>query len=174
MTRKEMMKRFREHMSKYHPVKGKYRGGAFVTGDASFLAAGGESTPGTDRDASHAAEDAPSNPTIRGGRGRPRQKRTLGQGARSKQSSTEDTAAAEGVKCPACEQRHRLEDCYYVYPGKAPQWFTPQAGVTAMVKYRLEHDTDVQEQLRGQKRAHTRTPIIKQSQSYTPEAPSVE
>jgi hypothetical protein len=174
MTRKEMMKRFREHMSEHHPVKGKYRGGAFVTGDASFLAAGGESTPGTDRDASHAAEDAPSNPTIRGGRGRPRQKRTLGQGARSKQSLTEDTAAAEGVKCPACEQRHRLEDCYYVYPGKAPQWFTPRAGVTAMVNYRLEHDTDVQEQLRGQKRARTRTPIIKQSQSYTPEAPSIE
>jgi hypothetical protein len=43
-----------------------------------------------------------------------------------------------------------------------------------MVNYRLEHDTDVQEQLRGQKRARTRTPIIKQSQSYTPEAPSVE
>jgi len=174
MTRKEMMKRFREHMSEHHPIKGKYRGGAFVTGDASFLAAGGESTPGTDRDASHAAEDAPSNPTTRGGRGRPRQKRALGQGARSKQSSTEDTAAAEGVKCPACEQRHRLEDCYYVDPGKAPQWFTPRAGVTAMVKYRLEHDTDVQEQLRNQKRARTRTPIIKQSQSYTPEAPSIE
>jgi hypothetical protein len=174
MTRKEMMKRFREHMSEHHPVKGKYRGGIFVTGDASFLAAGGEFTSGTDRDASHAAEDAPSNPTIRGGRGRPRQKQTLGQGARSKQSSTEDTVAAKGVKCPACEQCHRLEDCYYVYPGKAPQWFTPQAGVTAMVNYRLEHDTDVQEQLRGQKRARTRTPIIKQSQSYTPKASSVE
>jgi hypothetical protein len=125
MTCKEMMKRFQEHMSEHHPVKGKYWGGAFVTGDTSFLAAGGESTSGTDRDASHAAEDAPSNPTIRSGQGRPQQKRTLGQGARSKQSSTEDTAAAEGVKCSACEQRHRLEDCYYVYPGKAPQWFTP-------------------------------------------------
>jgi hypothetical protein len=60
MTCKEMMKRFREHMGEHHPTKGKQRGGAFVAGDASFLAAGGASTAGTDRDASHAAEDAPS------------------------------------------------------------------------------------------------------------------
>ncbi|KAL5372452.1 hypothetical protein PMIN06_012139 [Paraphaeosphaeria minitans] len=51
MTRKEMMKRFREHMSKYHPTKGKQQRGAFAAGNTSFLAAGGESTPGTDRDA---------------------------------------------------------------------------------------------------------------------------
>jgi hypothetical protein len=174
MTRKEMMKRFRDHMSEHHPTKGKHRGGAFVAGDASFLAAGGASTPGTDRDASHAAEDAPSNPINQGGRGRPQNKRTLVQRATSKQSSTEDTAAAGGVKCPACEQRHRLENCFYVHPGKAPQWFMPRAGVTAMVKYRLEHDTDVQEQLREQKRARTRTPTIKQSQLHTPEASSAE
>jgi hypothetical protein len=103
-------------------------------GNTSFLAAGSVSTPGTDRDASHAAEDVPSDLTNQGRQGRPWQKRALGQVARSKQSSTEDMAAAEGVKCLAREQRHRLENCYYVYLEKAPQWFTPRAGVTAMVK----------------------------------------
>jgi hypothetical protein len=71
MTCKEMMKRFQEHMSEHYPIKGKYWGGAFVTDDASFLAADGNSILGTDRDASHAAKDAPSTLTIHGRRGRP-------------------------------------------------------------------------------------------------------
>lgn len=161
ITRKDMMKRFREHMAKYHPIKGKQRGGAFVAGNKSTLAAGGESTPGTDRDASHAAEDASSTPTIQGSRGRPRQKRTFGQSTISKQSSTEDTAAAGGGKCPACEQRHELENCYYVHTKNAPEWFTPRAGIAAMVRHRLENDTSLQEQLQGLKRSRTNTPKIK-------------
>lgn len=169
MTRKDMMKRFREHMSKYHPTKGKYQRGAFGTGNTLFLAAGGESTPGMDRDASAIADSASSTPTTQGSRGRPRQKRTIGQSTTSKQSLTGDTAAAGGAKCPACEQRHRLEDCYYVYKDKAPEWFTPRSGIAAMVRHRMEHDTDLQEQLRSGKRARTKTPNIKTSMSQTPD-----
>lgn len=172
MTRKEMMKRFRDHMSDHHPTKGKLRGGAFAAGDVSFLA-GGESDHSTnDRDASHAAESAHHLTTNRSRRGRPRYQRPFGHQATSKQSSTEDTAAAEGVKCPACEQRHKLEDCYYAYPENAPQWFTPRSGIAAMVRYRLEHDTNVQGQIRGRKRSRTRTPTIKQQN--TPEASSAD
>ena len=169
MTRKDMMKRFREHMSKYHPTKGKQQRGAFVAGNTSFLAAGGESTPGMDRDALAIADSASSTPTTQGSRGRPRQKRTIGQSTTSRQSLTRDTAAAEGVKCPACEQRHRLDDCYYVFNDKAPEWFTPRSGIAAMVRHRIEHDTDLQEQLRSGKRARTKTPNIKMSMSQTPE-----
>ena len=53
MARKEKMKRFREHLSKYRPAKGSQHWGAFAAGNDSLLAAGGASTPGTDRDASH-------------------------------------------------------------------------------------------------------------------------
>ena len=169
ITRKDMMKRFREHMTKYHPVKGKQRGGAFVAGNESAFAAGGASTPGTDRDASHAAEVASSTPTIKGSRGRPRQKRTIGHSTTSKQSSIEDTAAAGGVKCPACEQRHGLDNCYYVHIDRAPDWFTPRAGIAAMVRHRLENDNDLQELLRGSKRARTKIPNMKISNSQTPE-----
>lgn len=168
MTRKEMMKRFREHMTKYHPTKGKQRGGAFVAGNESAFAAGGASTQGTDRDASHAAEVASSTPTTQGSRGRPRQKRTIGHSTTSKQSSTQDTAAAGWTKCPACEQRHGLENCFYVHTDKSPDWFTPRTGIAAMVRYRLEHDTNLQDLLRGSKRSRTKTPNIKTSQS-TPE-----
>jgi hypothetical protein len=42
-------------MSKYHPTRGRQQKGAFAAGNASSLAASGESTQGTDRDASHAA-----------------------------------------------------------------------------------------------------------------------
>jgi hypothetical protein len=135
MTRKEMMKRFREHMSKYHPTKGRQQKGAFAAGNVSSLAAGGESTPGTDRDASHVADGALSTPTTLGSRGRPRQKRNIGQRTISKQSLTEDTAAAEGRKCPACEQRHGLENCYYVHNENTPEWFAPRPGIAAMVKH---------------------------------------
>lgn len=155
MTRKEMMKRFREHMSMNHPIKGRQQRAAFAAGDASFLAAGGASTPGTDRDASRAADNASSTLTTQGSRGRPRNKRSLGQGTKSKQSSTEDTAAAGGANCPACEQRHGLENCYYVHKDRAPEWFVPRKGMAMMVSWRLEHDADLQELIRGEKRSRT-------------------
>ena len=166
MTRKTMMKRFREHMSDHYPVKGRQQRGAFAASDASFLAAGGASTPGTDRDASHAADSASSTPTTQGSRGRPRNKRNIGQVTKSKWSSTEDTAAAGGAKCPACEQRHGLENCYYVHKEKAPKWFVPRSGIAAMVEYRLEHDTDLQEKLKAEKRSCTKT-----SKNKTPQSP---
>ena len=161
MNRKEMMKRFREHMVILHPLKGKQQKGAFAAAGPS-LAAGGESTPGTDRDASHAAEVAPSK------RGRPRQKRPFGQRATSEQSLKEDTTAVGDLKCPACEQRHSLQDCFYAFPSQAPDWFTPRPGFSAMVNYRMQNDPELQESLRRAKRPRTLTPRIKQSHTPTP------
>jgi len=164
-----MMKRFREHMALLHPIKGKQQRGAFAAAGPS-LAAGGASTPGTDRDASHAAEVAPStheqqtwttnNQRVRG---RPREKRSFGQSATSKQSSTNDTAAAGGLKCPACEQRHSLKDCFYTFPEHTPEWFHPRSGFTAMVNYRIQNDSNLQEEMRKVKRLRSQTPRSKQS-----------
>jgi hypothetical protein len=153
MTRRQMMKRFREHMSDHYPVKGKQQRAAFAASGVSFPADGGESTQGAERDASRAADDASSASTTQGGRGRPQKKRNFGQTTTSKQSSTEDTAAAGGKVCPACGQRHRLDKCYYVYKDKAPEWFVPRSGTTMMVSWRLEHDADLQELIRGEKRS---------------------
>jgi hypothetical protein len=166
MTRKEMMKRFQEHISKYHP-KGRQQRGAFAAGNTSTLTASSESTPDTDRDASHVNECASSTPTTQGSQGRPCQKRSIGQSTTSRQSLTRDTAAAGGAKCPACRQRHRLDNCYYVYKEKALEWFTPRDGIAEMVQFQLEQNADLQDQVRSAKRARTKTPAIKMSQ--TPE-----
>jgi len=173
INRKEMMKRFREHMALLHPIKGKPQRGAFAAAGPS-LAAGGASTPGTDRDASHAAEDAPSiheqqtwTTNNQRGRGRPRQKRSFGQSATSKQSSIDDTAAVGGLKCPACEMRHSLKDCFYAFPEHTPEWFNPRPGFTAMVNYRIQNDSHLQEEMRKVKRLRSQIPRTKLSYTQT-------
>ena len=73
MDRKEMIQRFREHMTINHPLRsGKHK--AFVADDASFLADGGAPTQGKDRDA-YPAESA----SLQNNRGRPRNQRTAGR-----------------------------------------------------------------------------------------------
>ena len=52
------MKRFREHMMTTHPLRLKHKA-AFWLDEASYLADGGATTQGTEKDAS-TAENAPS------------------------------------------------------------------------------------------------------------------
>ncbi|KAG6037610.1 hypothetical protein E4U19_001857 [Claviceps sp. Clav32 group G5] len=53
MDRREMMKRFRDHMTRYHPLEKNSRVGVFVTADdQSSLADGGASTQSRKMDAS--------------------------------------------------------------------------------------------------------------------------
>ena len=143
-------------MGVIYPIKGKQQRGTFAAGsekDHSTMALPSAGfIPGTDRDASQNADDVNS-------RGRPRQKRKLVQKTLSKQSSKEDMVATKGrKKCPACEQCHMLKDCYYAFPEQAPDWFIPKSGYTAMVKHKVQHDPDFQEQLRKQKRLRSLYP----------------
>jgi hypothetical protein len=170
-----MMKRFREHMSMEHP-KGKPYRGAFVGSEDSAFAVSGEPTTGNKRDASHVENGAPSAPG-EGSRGHTRRKHTPGQRAygqrapshraTSKQPFKEGTATADGARCPACEQPHQLKDCYYVFGENAPQWWHPNPSIVKLVKISMEHDADLQNQVRACKRSRTRTPAVKTS--YTPE-----
>jgi hypothetical protein len=164
MTRKEMMKRFREHMMTNHPLRtGKHKA-AFVADDASFLA-GGESNQSHEGDAQH-AESAPSK-----NRGRPRYQRPTGKNnVRSKRPSDHEPAKAEGTKCPACGQRHGVRECYYLNPEQAPDWWKPNEAVTELIGYKRKHDTAFQGILRGQSRQRSDTPIVtKKSHTPTPE-----
>lgn len=164
MTRKEMMKRFREHMIANHPLRiGKHKA-AYAVDDASFLA-GGESNQSTEGDARH-AESAPSK-----NRGRPRQQRPTGKNnAGLKRPSEHEPAKAEGTKCPACSQRHGVKDCYYLNPDQAPDWWKPNEAITELIKYKRKHDTAFLGILRGQSRLRSNTPTVtKQSHTPTPE-----
>lgn len=124
IDRKKMMKLFRDHMSQFYPTKGKLKS-AFAAGEASYVTGGASDQDTSLRDASDVCERAPSART--GSRGNPRQNKRKhnGHSTRSKQSMERDTAAAGGNECPACGQRHRLSECYYVYADRAPDWFKP-------------------------------------------------
>jgi hypothetical protein len=164
MTRKEMMKRFREHMMANNPsAKGKQRA-AFVTSDpsrsdpyGSFLADSGETTQGNDRDASH-AEHAPS-------KGRPlKRKRAHPQGTSRPYNNEPNTAGP----CPACKQSHAAKDCYYLYEEKAPAWWKPRPAISELIELKRKHDSAFQGLIRGQSRSRTQTPHIKLSHTPTP------
>jgi len=166
VQRKQMVKLFREHMALQHPIKGKQKG-AFAAAGPS-LADSGESTQAADRDAYPADEAA----SLKRGRSRPK----AGSKAKSKQSVriTDDVPTAVGgqegsnLKCPACEQRHSLKDCFYAFPEKQPDWFQPKPTVVALMKFRMENDPALIERLRSVKRPRTQTPKMKQSTTPTP------
>lgn len=180
MNRKRMMKLFRDYMSLHYPSRGKPKS-AFAVGD--LYTASGESDSNTQRDASSVESRAPSNTNNQQGWGNPRRsnKRKMdGQSTRTKQFPERNTATAGDI-CPACEQRHKISDCYYVDTAQAPEWFKPNRGVTKLVQYKLEHDTSlqqlVQEMSQRTKRprltttsSRSSTPYIKTSQ--TPDNPA--
>jgi hypothetical protein len=127
VTRKEMVKRFGEHMMIYHPLRsGKHRA-ALAAGDASFLAEGGETTQSNERDAS-TAESAPSK-----NHGRSRNQRQGKINASSKPPSDHEPANVGNAKCPACGQRHRVTDCYYLNPNQAPEWWKPNETIKELI-----------------------------------------
>ena len=119
MNRKRMMKLFRDYMSLHSPSRGKPKS-VFAVGDS--YTASGESDSNTQRDASGVELRAPSNTNTQGrGNPRPSNKRRMdGQSTRTKQFPERNTATAEDI-CPACEQRHKISDCYYVDTAKAPE-----------------------------------------------------
>jgi hypothetical protein len=165
MSRKEMMKRFREHMMTNHPLRSGKHKAAFVADEASFLA-GGESNQSIEGDAQH-AESAPSK-----NRGRPRNQRTNGYNkASSKRPSDYEPARAGGAKCPACGQRHSVQDCYYINPNQAPEWWKPNEAIMTLIDFKRKHDATFQGLLRGQSRLRSSsTPVItKKSHTPTPE-----
>ena len=104
-------------------------------------------------------------------RGRPRNHKQRNDGPRTKAKrspqSLEPTAVG-GNHCPACELRHSLQDCFYAFPDKQPEWFRPNPIMVKLVKLRLENDPTLQESLRMTKRARLQAPTIKLSHTPTP------
>ena len=167
MSRKEMMKRFREHMMANHPLRSGRHIAAFVSDDASYLAEGGAITQSSDRDTSH-AESAPSK-----NRGRSRNQRQTGKNnVRTKRPLDHEPAITGGAKCPACGQRHSIRDCYYVNQDKAPEWWKPNETISELIEFKRKNDATFQGLIRGQSRPRSRTPntiTFKQSHTPTPE-----
>jgi hypothetical protein len=162
MTRKEMMKRFREHMMLSHPLKSVNKKQAFFAGadeDSSFLTADGATIQGTQKDASAATERAPF-----------KQRNPKGKGKAVKRALEHEG----GKKCLACDGLHELKTCFYLNPKDAPEWFKPSPLVQELVRLRREHEPSVQAALRGQSRSRSSTPHFTKSHSSTPQVQEVE
>lgn len=81
-------------------------------------------------------------------------------------SQTPGSAGARKISlCPACDMRHSLQQCFYLNPEDAPEWWKPNQAIQRSVELRLDHDLDFQSLIRAQSRPRTRTPAIKQSQT---------
>ncbi|KAA8621955.1 hypothetical protein PtrV1_06456 [Pyrenophora tritici-repentis] len=158
INRKRIMKLFRDYMSLHNPTRGKPKS-AFSVVETSY-AAGGESDPNTQRDASSVETRAPSSNNQGRGNLKPLNKR------KNKQFTERDTATAGGI-CPACEQPHSISDCYYVN-GQAPEWFKPNRGTTKLVQYKLDHDPSLQTLVRERSQQSKRPRITSASRSVTP------
>jgi hypothetical protein len=132
MERRQMMKLFREHISLAHPTRGKSRS-TFITAEVAY-AASGESDLNTQRDASSVLTRAP--PAYLNQKQLNKRKMNA-PGNKPRQSQKRDTVETGDV-CPACEQRHDISNCYYVYPNlETPEWFKPNIHITKLVKYKL-------------------------------------
>ena len=130
MERRQMMKLFRDHMSLAHPTRGKPKG-AFMTGEGAHAASGAPDL--------NTQEDAPSV-QIRAPSARPNKRKMNTSGNKPKQFHQRDTAEAVDV-CPACEQRHNINNCFYVNQNlEIPEWFKPNKHIEKLVQYKLEHD----------------------------------
>lgn len=167
MTRKEMMKRFREAMALNHPASQK---SAFVT-DASLLR-DEEITSTHEGDAFHA--EAVNSSRKRGRselpRGGPKGgKKPPPYSTPVKAGGRLNSVKADGRKCNACSMNHTLNECFYLHPELAPEWWKPSTRIEELVKLKLEYDLDFQGLLRGQSRPRSKTPAMKQSHTPTPE-----
>jgi hypothetical protein len=168
MERRQMMKLFRDHMSLAHPTQGKLKS-AFMTGEGAY-AASGASDSNTQENALGVQIRAPST--------KPNKRKMNAPGNKSKQFHKRNIVEAGDV-CPACEQRHDINNCFYVNQNlETPEWFRPNKHIEKLVHYKLQNDLDlpraVQEVTQGAKRprlmtsSRSITPHIKIS--YTPDS----
>jgi len=162
IDRRTMMRSFREHMMAHHPIKPRSRA-AFAVSDQSFATSRPHMV--TDRDASPTSDNLLST----------RKRGRLSKSSNNSQPSIEQQRGAstepqrrnnQKGKCHACGYAHLLKDCFYLYPERAPEWFTPKAYVVENIELKRQHDTEFQDLLRGLRKPESKR--IKRSDTDTP------
>ncbi|KAG6035285.1 hypothetical protein E4U19_004943 [Claviceps sp. Clav32 group G5] len=139
MSRKEMVRRFREHMKVQYPLDlGKPRAGASATADD------GAATRGNKRNASSAADNAPP---VKRNKQRKAPPHSSSQ-ASSKKRQRGREPANSGERCPACGERHGIKGCYYIHQELAPRWWKPKRSTQSLIELRSKNDTAFQALLR--------------------------
>jgi hypothetical protein len=101
------MKRFREYIITTHPLRPKHRA-AFVVNKALYLANGGATTQGIEKDASTAENALSKRDNTRNHSKNPRKR-------------SHNKQATQTAKYPTCEQQHSINDCWYINTKQAPK-----------------------------------------------------
>ncbi|KAG6086759.1 hypothetical protein E4U33_000001 [Claviceps sp. LM78 group G4] len=135
MNIREMMKRYRDHMTQNHPLDSKRsRAGVFVTADdRSDPADGGASTKSRKRDASDPAASAPL----------PKRSKT----EKTRQKKLAKSSNSEKKACPACNCYHKLANCFYLNKDQAPEGFRFNESLGTFIEYRKRSDPGFQKLL---------------------------
>jgi hypothetical protein len=179
MSRREMVKRFREHMNVHHPLRPGKAASYVAADDASFLAESGASTQGQDRDAYQVSNASSSMARTRG---RPRQKHSGNANKNPQQTGlptsrkrgSEEGSAAAGRKCPACGMLHSVTVCWYLHEDQAPEMWYPNEVIKDLIEFKRKNDASFQGLLRGQSRSKLATPTIRKPYSSTPAIQELE
>jgi hypothetical protein len=122
----------------------------------------GATTQGYEKDAS-IAENAPSRQL-----GKPRHQPSKNP----RKWASEDGPAQAKAKCPACDQRHSIKDCWYINNEQAPEWWKANKHVELLIEMKKKHDATLIGAWRGQSQACSQSLHIKKSQ--TPNTPEIE
>lgn len=139
MSRKEMARRFREHMKvQCHLDSGKSRAGASSTADD------GAASRGNKRNASSATDNAPPAKKNKRRNAPPNSSRQASSNKRQRGHKP----ANSGERCPACGERHGIKGCYYIHKELAPRWWKPKKSTQSLIELRSKNDTSFQTLLR--------------------------
>jgi hypothetical protein len=164
ITRREMIKRFRDHMMMAKPPKPvRHRSAFVVSEEATYYADNDPDMSGHEKITSHSSST--SRPLKRK---RPREQQSRKDTTRSS-TDLEPSGKVRSSKCPACEMRHSLKECFYVNPDKAPEWFRPKPMVENYIRMMREHDPEFQGLLRGQSKPRSKPSVMNKSHTPTTE-----
>ncbi|KAG6227167.1 hypothetical protein E4U26_001871 [Claviceps purpurea] len=137
MSRKEMVRRFREHMKVQCSLdSGKPRAGASAIAD--------DGAAGNKRNVASATDNAPPAKRNKQRNAPPSSSR---QASSNKRQRGREPANA-GERCPACGERHGIKGCYYIHKELAPRWWKPKRSTQSLIELRSKNDTAFQALLR--------------------------
>ena len=83
-----------------------------------------------------------------------------GKGKRRHSQTDQTTSSLTGrTKCRACKQGHDFCVCYYLFPNKASDWFTPNTSVKQQIEQNLKDDNDLAEKIKWLQKSMNKTRI---------------
>ncbi|RMZ87425.1 hypothetical protein DV736_g5353, partial [Chaetothyriales sp. CBS 134916] len=133
---------FRQELATLHPHKA-----ARISRGVFAATYAGKSSQDSEDSEVAAIEDQPPSE-----KGRTSSRQGRGTRRRSRQRDS------RGETCIGCGLSHDVENCFYLFPEKAPRRFRPNPETQARINHALENDADLQAKVRSLKRPKSKAP----------------